>query len=100
MHYGMTETGLGGAVSCSSHAGYHIREADLYFEIIDPETGQRQPDGKRGEIVFTTLNRRGMPLIRYRSGDISQILVQKCPCGSIIRRFGNIEDRGCGKCLT
>jgi len=96
-HYGMTETGLGGAVSCMAHAGYHMREADLYFEIIDPATGQRLPDGEHGEIVFTTLSRKGMPLIRYRTGDHSRIFAEQCVCGSHIRRFDQIADRGMEK---
>lgn len=96
-HYGMTETGFGGAVSCHANSGYHIREADLYFEIIDPKTGLELPDGEFGEIVFTTLNRGAMPLIRYRTGDMSQILEGPCPCGSILRRFGRIADRGVAK---
>ena len=66
-HYGMTEMGLGGAVSCWTLEGYHPREADLYFEIIDPETGEVLPDGEFGEVVFTTLTRAGMPFIRYRT---------------------------------
>jgi len=99
-HYGLTESGLGGAVSCDAHAGYHMREADLYFEIIDPVTGLNLPDGEYGEIVFTTLNRRGMPLIRYRTGDMSRILAEPCPCGSTIRRFDHIADRGIEKCLS
>ena len=96
-HYGMTETGLGGAVSCGVNAGYHMREADLYFEVIDPITGRNQADGEYGEIVFSTLNRRGMPLLRYRTGDSSRMLVERCPCGSCIRRFDHIADRGMAK---
>jgi len=100
MHYGMTETGLGGAVSCSAHAGYHMREGDLYYEIVDPVTGKNLPYGEYGEIVVTTLNRYGMPLIRYRTGDISRILAEPCPCGSVIRRFDQIANRGIEKCLS
>jgi len=99
-HYGLTETGLGGAVSCDAHAGYHMRESDLYFEIIDPMTGRALPDGAYGEIVFTTLNRQAMPLIRYRTGDMSQILPAPCICGSAIRRFDHITDRGIAKCIN
>ena len=99
-HYGLTESGLGGAVSCDAHAGYHMREADLYFEIIDPMSGVNLPDGEYGEIVFTTLNRQGMPLIRYRTGDMSRILAKPCSCGSTIRRFDHIADRGIEKCLN
>ena len=67
-HYGTTEMGLGGGVECAAHRGYHLREADLYFEIVDPLTGEHVEDGEFGEVVFTTLTREGMPLIRYRMG--------------------------------
>ena len=77
-HYGMTETGLGGAVSCWTLEGYHPRECDLYFEIIDAETGQAVPDGEWGEVVFTTLTRKAMPFIRYRTGDVSRWIPEPC----------------------
>lgn len=92
-HYGMTEMGLGCAVSCHVRKGYHLREADLYIEIIDPKTGRRLPDGEKGEIVFTTLTRKAMPLIRYRTGDISRFLISPCPCGSILKRLEKVEKR-------
>ncbi len=69
-HYGSTEVGLGGAVQCRAHAGLHVREADLLFEVVDPATGRALPDGADGELVVTTLTRRGMPLIRFRTGDL------------------------------
>ena len=84
-HWGMTETGLGGAVSCKHGHGMHLRETDLYVEITDPDTGEILPDGERGEIVVTTLNRLGMPLIRYRTGDESYIIPETCECGSALR---------------
>ncbi|MGI6736963.1 MAG: DVU_1553 family AMP-dependent CoA ligase [Anaerovoracaceae bacterium] len=92
-HYGMTEMGLGCAVSCGAGRGYHIREPDLYIEIIDPATGEVLRDGSWGEIVFTTLTRKGMPLIRYRTGDISRILAEPCPCGSLLHRLDRVRDR-------
>lgn len=92
-HYGMTETGLGGGVECEAHQGYHLREADLYFEIIDPLTGNVLPDGQPGEIVVTTLTREGMPLVRYRTGDISRFIPGSCPCGSFIKRLEKIHAR-------
>ncbi len=92
-HYGMTETGFGGGIDCFAHGGYHLRETDLYFEIIDPDTGRTLPDGRWGEIVVTTLNRRGMPLIRYRTGDISRFINEPCPCGSPFRRMDYIHCR-------
>ncbi len=92
-HYGMTETGLGGGVECAAHQGYHLREADLYYEIIDPDTHTVLPDGETGEVVFSTLTRRGMPLIRYRTGDISRLLPGNCTCGSFIQRLERIQSR-------
>jgi phenylacetate-coenzyme A ligase PaaK-like adenylate-forming protein len=92
-HYGMTEMGLGGGVDCAAHAGYHLREADLYFEIVDPDTGDSLPDGELGEIVFTTLNRTAMPLIRYRTGDLSRFLPGRCACGTILRRLERVRGR-------
>lgn len=92
-HYGMTEMGLGCAVSCPQLSGYHIREADLYLEIIDPQTGRVLPDGEEGEVVFTTLTRKGMPFIRYRTGDWSSMITAPCACGSILRRLSRVGDR-------
>jgi len=92
-HYGMTETGLGGAMACGVRVGYHPREADILFEIIDPETGIVLPEGEAGEIVFTTLTREAMPLIRYRTGDFSRWLPGPCPCGSVLKRLDKVGDR-------
>ena len=92
-HYGMTEMGLGGGVDCCVRSGYHMRDNDLLFEIIDPVTGKPAKDGKYGEVVFSTLTRRGMPLIRYRTGDRSRLLTQPCPCGSVLRRLEHISRR-------
>ena len=92
-HYGMTEMGLGGGVQCSAHKGYHLREADLLFEIIDPRTGQPVPDGETGEVVFTTLTRKAMPLIRYRTGDLARFIPGPCPCGTLLKRLDRIQGR-------
>lgn len=92
-HYGMTEMGLGGGVECQARRGYHLREADLYVEIVDPETGQRLPEGEQGEVVFTTLTRRGMPLIRYRTRDISRFLPGPCPCGTVLKTLARVRER-------
>ena len=90
-HYGLTETGYGGGVECQARQGYHLREADLYVEIIDPLTGQPLPDGESGEIVVTTLTRTGMPLIRYRTGDVSRFIPGECPCGSVLKRLDRVS---------
>ncbi len=92
-HYGMTEMGFGGAVECKAHQGYHSRDADLLFEIIDPAGGKPVKDGEDGEVVFSTLTRRGMPLIRYRTGDKSRFLMQPCPCGSVLKRMERVSER-------
>uniref|UniRef100_C6E5R1 Coenzyme F390 synthetase-like protein n=1 Tax=Geobacter sp. (strain M21) TaxID=443144 RepID=C6E5R1_GEOSM len=92
-HYGMTETGLGGGVECEAGEGYHMREADLYTEIIDPGTGLTVADGEEGEVVFTTLSRRGMPLVRYRTGDLARLIKDPCPCGTVLKRLGRVQGR-------
>lgn len=95
-HFGMTETGYGGAVACRALAGMHIREADLFLEIIDPESGAPLPEGAWGELVITTLTREAMPLVRYRTGDLACITSEKCPCGSEVRRLMGVAGRIAG----
>jgi phenylacetate-CoA ligase len=92
-HYGMTEMGLGGGVECDARRGYHLREADLYFEIVHPKTGQPATSGEMGEVVFTTLTRQGMPLIRYRTGDLSRFIPGQCPCGTVLHSLEKITRR-------
>ena len=91
-HYGMTETGFGGAIQCPEREHLHLRHPDLFFEIVDP-AGNSLPPGQWGEIVITTLNRRGMPLIRYRTGDLSRILDTSCACGSPFPRLDRVRNR-------
>ena len=92
-HYGMTEMGWGGGVECEARDGYHLREADLFIEIVDPETGRLLLDGEHGEIVVTTLTRVGMPLIRYRTGDISRFHTLPCACGTVLKWLDSITGR-------
>lgn len=97
-HYGMTEMGLGCAVSCGYGKGYHVREEDLFVELINPLTGEvvkgespKTPGySNYGEIVFTTLTRKGMPFIRYRTGDFSRWILDQCPCGSQLKRLDKV----------
>jgi len=92
-HYGMTEMGLGGGVECACRSGYHLREADLFWEVVDPDSGSRLEQGELGEVVFTTLTRSGMPIIRYRTGDLARFLPEPCPCGTVLHRMERVRGR-------
>jgi phenylacetate-CoA ligase len=93
-HYGMTEAGLAAAIECQAHDGFHFNEADFLFEVVDPATGEVLKEGEEGELVFTTLSREGMPLIRYRTGDISRLIRGSCKCGACtLGRIGTIRKR-------
>ena len=92
-HYGMTEMGYGGGVECGALNGYHLREADLYFEIVDPGSGQAVEDGRSGEVVFTTLTRTAMPLIRYRTGDLASFSPVPCACGTFLKTMNRVRGR-------
>jgi len=92
--YGLSEIiGPGVACECRRHQGLHIYEDLFYPEIIDPETGTPLPDGELGELVLTTLAKQAMPMIRYRTRDITSILPGRCDCGRTIRRMGRIGRR-------
>ncbi len=80
--YGLTETsGPGVAFECSEQKGMHINEDHFYAEIIDPETGEVLPEGEKGELVFTSLDKEAFPLLRYRTRDICVLSREKCSCG-------------------
>ena len=94
--YGMTETGGIGTTGqdCRAHVGIHVWEDQYITEIIDPVTGKVLPDGEYGEIVFTSLTREAMPIIRYRTHDITRILSrEKCACGRTSLRIDRITGR-------
>ncbi len=93
LHYGATESGLGGAVECACHDGCHIRESDLLLEIIDPLTGRQLKDGQSGEIVLTTLGREAMGLFRYRTGDMAVLNTNICDCGGVTARLQDIQGK-------
>ena len=93
IHYGMTEMGYGGGVSCKNCNCYHMREVDLFTEIIDTKTGKGVKEGQFGEVVFTTLHREGMPLIRYRTGDISRFTPKNCSCAEAFKSLDYIKER-------
>lgn len=80
--YGLTETsGPGVAFECSEQTGMHINEDHFLAEIIDPETGEVLPEGSKGELVFTSLDKEAFPLLRYRTRDICVLSRKKCSCG-------------------
>ena len=80
--YGLTETsGPGVAFECCAQTGMHINEDHFYAEIIDPDTGEVLPEGSKGELVFTALDKEAFPLLRYRTRDICVLTREKCPCG-------------------
>ena len=92
--YGLSEiVGPGVAIECSAQDGLHVFEDYFYPEIINGETGDILPDGEEGELVLTTLSKQAMPMIRYRTKDITKIIPEKCPCGRTIRRIRRISRR-------
>ena len=80
--YGLTETsGPGVAYECEAQTGMHINEDHFIAEIIDPDTGEVLPEGSKGELVFTAIDKEAFPLLRYRTRDICVLTREKCPCG-------------------
>ncbi|BCU05916.1 phenylacetate--CoA ligase family protein [Allochromatium tepidum] len=92
--YGLSEIiGPGVAAECSAQDGLHIFEDHFYPEIIDPDTGEPLPGGAEGELVITTLSKKAMPMIRYRTRDITSLITEPCSCGRTIRRMRRIGRR-------
>jgi phenylacetate-CoA ligase len=92
--YGLSEmNGPGVAFECSQQNGMHIWEDAYLAEIIDPETLEPLPEGAIGELVLTTLHREAMPLIRYRTKDLTRFIPGDCPCGRAHRRLDRIQGR-------
>ncbi len=92
--YGLSEViGPGVACECEYQSGMHIPEDHFIPEIIDPETGEVLPEGSEGEIVFTTITKEGLPLIRYRTRDLSSLNYDKCECGRTEVRMNKVAGR-------
>jgi phenylacetate-CoA ligase len=92
--YGLSEVmGPGVASECREQHGLHVFEDHFIIEIIDPNTLQPLPDGEVGEVVFTTLTKEGIPVIRYRTRDISRIIPETCGCGRTFRRMERVTGR-------
>ena len=92
--YGLSEIvgpGVGG--ECQHKCGIHILEDNYYPEIVDPDTGEVLPDGEEGELVLSTLTKKAMPVLRYRTHDITSIIAEPCQCGRTIRRIARISKR-------
>lgn len=94
VNYGLTEVvGPGISGECEERAGMHILEDIYYPEIIDPDSGEVLPDGSSGELVLTPLYKEGFPVLRYRTGDITRLVNEPCPCGRTTRRMDYITGR-------
>ena len=92
--YGLSEIiGPGVGFECLEKSGLHINEDHFYPEIINPETCQPVPDGQLGEVVFTAFTKQALPLLRYRTRDISRIIAAQCACGRTIRRIQRVTGR-------
>lgn len=92
--YGLSEvTGPGVASECLEQNGLHVFEDHFYPEVIDPATGIPVPPGQKGELVFTCLTKQAMPLIRYRTRDITSLIEEPCPCGRTLRKMRRVTGR-------
>jgi phenylacetate-CoA ligase len=92
--YGLSEViGPGVSAECEAHQGLHVFEDHFYPEVIDPETGESLPDGHKGELVFTCLTKEALPLIRYRTRDITSLEHAACPCGRTFTRMQRVSGR-------
>ena len=86
-HAGATEVGAW-AFDCQADDGaIHLNELEFFFEVIDPQTGAAVDEGARGELVITTLGRAGMPVLRYRTGDLIELTTEPCACGRTLARI-------------
>jgi phenylacetate-CoA ligase len=93
-NYGLSEVmGPGVAGECLEKSGLHLNEDHFIPEIIDPETGKVLPFGEEGELVITTVTREAMPLIRYRTRDITRLVNDSCPCGRTLVRMEKVKGR-------
>ncbi|MFQ6014030.1 MAG: phenylacetate--CoA ligase family protein [Anaerolineae bacterium] len=92
--YGLTEViGPGVSIECEHHNGLHIFEDHFLAELIDPDTGERLPYGEEGELVFTTLTKEAIPVIRYRTKDRVRLDAEPCPCGRTLARMSKVTGR-------
>ncbi|HNX57891.1 MAG TPA: phenylacetate--CoA ligase [Spirochaetota bacterium] len=92
---GMTETGgVGMGIDCKEHSGIHVWDDHYFVEIINPATGEVLPDGEEGEMVVSTLTREGLPLLRYRTRDVTRVVSrEKCGCGLTTLKIARLKGR-------
>jgi phenylacetate-CoA ligase len=92
--YGLSEiVGPGVSCECTQQAGMHVNEDHFYPEIIDPETLKPMPPGEVGELVFSTISKEGIPLLRYRTRDLTRLIYDKCECGRTLVRMEKCKGR-------
>ena len=92
--YGLSEViGPGVSYECWNKDGLHISEDHFLVEVVDPQTGEPVPEGKEGELVFTSLTKEAVPVIRYRSGDLASISYRPCACGRVFARHSKVYAR-------
>ena len=93
-NYGLSQViGPGISGECSLKDGLHINEDHFIVEVIDPETGERVPEGKEGELVFTSLTKEAVPVVRYRTGDVAAVNLEPCRCGRTFARHTKVYSR-------
>ncbi len=93
-NYGLSEVmGPGVSGECTYQNGMHINEDHFIFEIIDPDTGELKSEGEKGEVVITTITKEGIPLLRYRTKDISYLMTEQCRCGRTTTRMAKVQGR-------
>jgi len=93
-NYGLSEViGPGVSYECWNKDGLHLNEDHFLVEVVDPTTGEPLPDGKEGELVFTSLTKEALPVIRYRSGDLASLSYRPCACGRVFARHSKVYAR-------
>ena len=92
--YGLSEImGPGVAMECQEQDGLHLMDDLFITEVIDPVTGEPMPEGQVGELVFTSLKKKALPIIRYRTGDLASVTTEPCACGRTTTRMSRVKGR-------
>ena len=93
-NYGLSEViGPGVSYECWNKDGLHVSEDHFLVEVVDPATGEPMPEGEEGELVFTSLTKEALPVIRYRTGDLAGISYRPCACGRVFARHSKVYAR-------